>query len=241
MVSKFKDKNGKGVWIFEFGKVMFMCVLSLTLEALSATSGEHGMLQPTQSVLLDPMHNNDALVSFLSTLKPLSPTPSFLFPFFLFHHELSSSFHAQESFLLTLFFLLNATFIHGSPTPLFSHSSLPSINLYIFILIQFHCATYITSTTPCLSSVEGTSPRTSTFLLYPFPFPSSGVYYCYYPYYPSHLSPLHNLYSLELIPQEKKKHGLSLGEKQISVLFTFGVVAREYQPKGVHLDTLLVL
>jgi len=78
-VSKFKQKNAKGYCIFHFGKVMFMCMLSLTLDPLSATSGEHGMLHPTQLVLLDPMHNNDALVSFFSTLKqPLS----ILLPFF---------------------------------------------------------------------------------------------------------------------------------------------------------------
>jgi len=38
---------------------------------------------------------------------------------------------------------------------------------------------------------------------------------------------------------KKKNHGLSLGEKQRSMLLTFDVVAREDQPKGVHLDTLL--
>ncbi|KAK7334542.1 hypothetical protein VNO80_26301 [Phaseolus coccineus] len=78
--------------------VMFMCMLSLTLEPLSATSGEHGMLQPTQSVLLDPMHNKDALVSSFSTLKPLSPTPFNSFAIFLYftmncHHHSTPKNH----------------------------------------------------------------------------------------------------------------------------------------------------
>jgi len=131
-----------------------MCVISLTLEALSATSGEHGMLHPTQSVLLDPIHNKDALVSFFSTLKPLTPNPfQFFCHFFLFHHELSSSFHAQESFLLTLFFVFaNATF----SATVFSHSfsfSFASINMCIFVLLfplllmvtELDCFTYITT------------------------------------------------------------------------------------------------
>lgn len=58
-VSKFKQRRRKKLkrplYFFTVGKVMFMCMVCLTLNPLSATSGGHGMLHQTQLVLLDPM------------------------------------------------------------------------------------------------------------------------------------------------------------------------------------------
>lgn len=113
-------KMQKGFEFFEFGKVMLMCVVSLTLEALSATSGEHGMLQPTQSVLLDPMHNKDALVSFFSTLKPFNSFAIFSYFTMKCHHHSTPKNHFFLPFSLFCQFHIHSYYIHGCPQQHFS-------------------------------------------------------------------------------------------------------------------------
>jgi hypothetical protein len=79
---------------------------------MSGTSGKHSTLHKTQLVLLDPIHNNNAFELFLSTLNTLFFPPFFICfcHFAFYHHEVSSSFHAHESFLPILSIFCSSTF-----------------------------------------------------------------------------------------------------------------------------------